>query len=247
MSYHKSVDEAVDEDEHPDRWAHVAHTGPHAEHGASVVVCLQSRAALALRNNDEGVQDLVKLAEVEDPAPESQSLVPQSSNVGRIRVSVPAHVDERVLGLPDVDGRVVCCSVAKSSRSVDLAHRVGDTCKSARVVKAWPSVHKGSEHGDEGSEAVDCERDIVDDDEGLEEGLACDPPRLVVTLAVPGIEREDGDDIRSSKEEWHLWAHCEVEEPWRDAEWRAERALFDRRRQRSGQVGWREGEQLLGR
>lgn len=247
MPYHKSVDEAVDEDKHPDRRAHVAHTSPHAQHSACVVVCLQSRAALALCDNDEGVQDLVELAEVEDPTPEGQSFVPQSSNVSRVRVAVRAHVNERVLGLPDVDGRVVGSGVTKTSGSVDLAHRVGDTCKAIWVVKARPGVPEGSEHGDEGSEAVDGECDIVQDDEGLEEGLASDPPRLVVTLAVHGVEGEDGEDVGGSEEGWHLWAHREVEQPWRDAKRRAKRALSDGRRQRVGQAGRREGEEVLGR
>lgn len=126
-SHHKSVDEAVDEDKHPDRRAHVAHTSPHAQHSACVVVGLQSRAALALCDNDERVQDLVELAQIEDPAPESETLVPQSSNVSVIGSTVRSHVDERVLGLPNVDGCVVGNRVAESSRSVDLAQRVRNT------------------------------------------------------------------------------------------------------------------------
>ena len=241
------MDEAVDEDKHPDGRAHVAHTSPHAQHSASMVVGLQSRAALALCDNDEGVQNLVELAEVEDPTPEGQPFVPQSSNVGRVRVAVRAHVDERVLGLPDVDGRVVGSSVTEPSRAVDLAHRVCDTCEAVGVVEARPGVSESSVHGDEGSEAVDREDNIVEDNEGLEEGLACNPPRLVVTLTVHGIEGEDGEDVSGSEEEWHLGAHREVEEPWRDAKRRAERALSDGRRQRARQVGRREGEELLGR
>lgn len=178
------MNEAVDEDKHPNRRAHIAHTSPHAQHSACVVICLQSRAALALCDNNEGVQNLVELAEVEDPTPEGQSLVPQSSDVSRVRVAVRAHVDERVLRLPDVDGGVVGCGVTKTSRSVDLAHGIRDTCKAIGVVKAGPGVSESSEHGDKGSEAVDRKGDIVEDDEGLEEGLASDPPGLVVTLAV---------------------------------------------------------------
>ena len=230
MPYHESVDEAVDEDKHPDRRAHVTHTSPHAQHSACVVVCLQSRAALTLCDNDKGVQDLVELAEVEDPTPEGQSLVPQSSNISRVRVAVRAHVDERVLGLPDVDGSVVGCGVTETSRSVDLAHGVGDARKAIGVVEAGPGVSESSEHGDEGSEAVNRECDIVEDNEGLEEGLTGNPPRLVVTLAVHGVKGKDGEDVGGGEEEWHLWAHREVEQPWRDAERRAKRALSDGRR-----------------
>lgn len=121
------MNEAVDEDKHPDGRAHVAHTSPHAKHCARMVVGLQSRATLALCDNDERVQDLVELAQIEDPAPESETLVPQSSNVGVIGSTVRSHVDERVLGLPNVDGCVVGNRVAESSRSVDLAQRVRNT------------------------------------------------------------------------------------------------------------------------
>jgi hypothetical protein len=243
-THHQSVNEAVDEHKHPDGRAHVAHTSPHAKHCASMVVCLQSRATLALCDNDERVQDLVELAQVEDPTPESESLVPQSSNVGVIGSAVRAHVDKRVLGLPNVDGCVVGSRVAESSRSVDLAQRVCNTGKTVRVVKAGPGVSQCPVHGDEGSEAVDCEGDIVQDDKGLEEGLAGDPPRLVAAFTVPGVQREDGDDVGESEGSGHLRAHCEVEEPWRDAERRAKGALFDGRREGGRLVRGREGEQI---
>jgi hypothetical protein len=238
------VNETVDEDEHPNGRAHVAHTSPHAKHRARMVVGLQGRATLALCDNDERVQDLVELAQIEDPTPESESLVPQSSNVGVIRSAVRAHVDKRVLGLPDVDGRVVGSRVAESSRSVDLAQRVRNTGETVRVVKARPRVSQRPVHGDEGSEAVDCEGDIVQDDKGLEELLAGDPPRLVAALTVPGVQREDGDDVGESEEGGHFRAHREIEEPWRDAEWRAKGALFDGRREGGRLVGGRECEQI---
>ena len=156
-------------------------------------------------------------------------------------------MNERVLRLPDVDGRVVGSGVTKTSGSVDLAHGIGDARKAIGVIETRPGVTEGSEHGDEGGEAVGRKDDIVEDDEGLEEGLTSDPPRLVVTLAVHGIEGEDGEDVGGSEEDGHLWAHREVEQPWRDAERRAKRALSDGRRQRCGEVGRREGEELLGR
>ena len=226
-THHKSVDEAVDEDEHPDRRAHVAHTSPHTQHSACVVVCLKSCATLALCDNDESVQDLIELAEVEEPTPEGKSLVPQSSNISRIRVSTRAHVNQRVLGFPNVDGRVVCSSIAQASRSVDLAHRVGNACETGRVVESWESVSECAVHGDEGSGAVDCKDDVVEDDERLEEGLARNPPWLMATLAVDGVQSEDGEDVGGRKEERHLGAHREVEEPWRDAERRAKRTFLD--------------------
>lgn len=247
ISYHQSVDEAVDEDEHPNGRAHVANTGPHAKHSAGMVIGLQGRAPLALGDNDESVQDLVELAKIEDPAPESQSLIPQPANIGRVWVSVRAHADERILRLPDVDGGVVGDGVAQTSRAVNLAHRVRNAGEPARVVPARPGMHERSEHGDESREAVDGEDDIVEDDEGLEEGLARDPPGLVAAAAVDGVEGEYGEDVGDGEEERHLRAHCQVEEPWRDSEWRAKGALSDGRRKGAGQVGWRELEEVAGR
>ena len=55
-TYHHGVDARVDEGKHPDGSRHVADTGPHAEHGTSVVVSLQSGAALALHDDDDGVE-----------------------------------------------------------------------------------------------------------------------------------------------------------------------------------------------
>lgn len=82
------MNEAVNEDEHPDRRAHVANASPHAQHGAGMVVGLQGRAPLAFGDNDESIQNLVELAEIENPTPESQSFIPQPTNIGRVGVSV---------------------------------------------------------------------------------------------------------------------------------------------------------------
>ena len=81
----------------------------------------------------------------------------------------------------------------------------------------------------------------MQDDKGLEETLAGNPPRFVAALTVPGVQREDGDDVGEGEEGGHLRAHGEVEEPWRDAEWRAKSALSDGRREGGRLVGGREG------
>lgn len=73
------MNERVDENKLPNGSRHVTHASPHAEHGSSVVVGLESRAELALGEDDEGVKNLVELAEIEDPAIVSQSLVPHTA------------------------------------------------------------------------------------------------------------------------------------------------------------------------
>lgn len=44
-----------------------------------MVVGLKGRAELALGENDEGVENLVKLAEIEDPTIVSQTLIPHTA------------------------------------------------------------------------------------------------------------------------------------------------------------------------
>ena len=88
MTYHHGVDARVDEGKHPDGSRHVADTGPHAEHSTGVVVGLQGGAALALHDDDDGIKHLVELGQVEDPAPESETLVPHATQVVRLRQTV---------------------------------------------------------------------------------------------------------------------------------------------------------------
>jgi hypothetical protein len=79
LTYHKGVNKGVNENKLPDGSRHVTHASPHAEHGSSVVVGLESRTELALGENDESVENLVELAEIEDPTIESQTLVPHTT------------------------------------------------------------------------------------------------------------------------------------------------------------------------
>lgn len=62
--HHERVNKGADKDKHPDGRRHVAHPGPHAHHGAGMVVCLQGRAEPALGEDDEGVEHLVEFTEV---------------------------------------------------------------------------------------------------------------------------------------------------------------------------------------
>lgn len=85
MTYHECVNEAIEHDEQPDGTAHVSNASPHAEHGSKVVKGLQCCRSLAFCQNDNCVDYLVELAQVEKPAPEGQSFVPDSANICRVR------------------------------------------------------------------------------------------------------------------------------------------------------------------
>lgn len=75
-THHHRMYTRVDEDEHPYRRTHIPDPSPHAQHSAGMVVRLQCCAPLALRNDDERIENLVEFADVEHPTPESQTFVP---------------------------------------------------------------------------------------------------------------------------------------------------------------------------
>lgn len=100
-TYHKSVNARVDQDKHPDGRAHVAHACPHAHHCAGMVVGLKGGAALALHEDDHGVDNFVEFAEVEEPAPEGEAFIPESTKVCAVGCQViVAQVNETVVGRP---------------------------------------------------------------------------------------------------------------------------------------------------
>lgn len=115
------MDKGVEEAEDPDGAGHVAHTSPHAHHGSGVVVGLQSRAVLALGQDDEGVENLVELAQVEDPAVEVEALGPQAAGLKGVGHTIAgSHISSGALrgGIPSSSGVVVVHGVAQALRPV---------------------------------------------------------------------------------------------------------------------------------
>lgn len=97
-TYHQRVNERVDENKLPDRCSHVTHASPHAQHGSSMVISLESRAKLALGEDDKSIENLVELAEIKDPTIISQTLVPHAAR----NCSTGESVDNwGVLGIRD--------------------------------------------------------------------------------------------------------------------------------------------------
>lgn len=71
----------IDQYKHPDRRRHEAHSGPHGQHSAGMMIFLQGSASFAFGKNDSCVKDLVKLREIKPPAPESEALIPYPANI----------------------------------------------------------------------------------------------------------------------------------------------------------------------
>jgi hypothetical protein len=116
-----------------------------------MVVLLESSAALALGQNDGRVKNLVELGKVEPPAPEGETLVPDSANVGRVWQAVGAHVNIGVQAAPGVVAVVVGDGVAESAGTVNLAEGVdgADDCVGLavvgkRVLEAADHSHAGN-------------------------------------------------------------------------------------------------------
>ena len=217
-AYHHGVDAGVNLDEHPDRRRHVAHSSPHGQHGAGVVVLLESGATLSLNQNDDGVEDFIELGEVEPPTPERKSLVPHPTNVGAVRHAIGANVDVRVPAAPAVRIRVVGDRVAEASRSLDLAEGVDSTNKGIGLPPVGEGRLQAVEHGEAGKSGVYCEEDIVRNDERLEPAVARDPPRLVAMLAVVPVEVGDGRGVDSGDGQGDLGVERLLKEVLRDLE-----------------------------
>lgn len=216
------MDARVEKNGQPDWRRHVANTSPHGEHDAEMVVGLQERAALALCKNDDRVDNLVELGQVKEPAPESKALVPESAHVLILRGAVWRNPDELVLGLPDVQSRVVSHGVTKSARSVQLAQRVCGAGKAIGGVDARPGVTECAEHCDKCYSRIDDEAEVVEQDKGLEELGMADAPWLEVATRVVGIEDDDGDQVAQCDCQWNLELQDVVVEFGGDRDWALE-------------------------
>jgi hypothetical protein len=195
-TYHHSVDTRVDKDKHPDGGRHEAHSSPHGQHSAGMVVLLEGGAALALGEDDGRVEDFVELGEVEPPAPEGKALVPDAADIGGVgQASRGVDQDVGVLARPGVGGGVVGDRVAESSRAVDLAERVNGADDGIGVAVVREGALQCAHHGDARDGRIHCEEDIVEDDEGEEGARLRDAPGPVSVLAIVPIEVGDDDGV----------------------------------------------------
>jgi len=154
-TYHHGMDTRVDESKHPDRRRHVADTRPHAQHGACMVVRLERGAALALHDDDERVDHLVELGQIKHPAPPGKTLVPDTSQVVRLRVPIRVQLDVWILALPLVCHRVVVDGVAQATRSMDLAERIDGSNDGVGLRVVGDRMLERADHGPAGHSRVD--------------------------------------------------------------------------------------------
>lgn len=216
-THHQRVDEGVDENKLPDGSRHVSDASPHAEHGTGVVVGLEGRAELALGEDDEGIENLVKLAQVEDPAVKGQPLVPQAA---RLRVTGQAvhQGSARVRGLKGARGVVVVDGVSEARAAVQTAEAVNGARPAVRARRAGDAATHAAEHGPKGPGRVDAEEDIVEDDKGEEGPRLADGPGLLVAALVVDVEALDGDGVEGANGQRNLGVEGGLEEVLGDVE-----------------------------
>ena len=225
----------VDQDEHPDGRGHVADTSPHAEHGTCVVVSLQGGAPLSLGKDDKSVKDFVELGEVEPPAPEGETFIPEPAHIRGVRQARGTQSDVGVLALPLVRIRVVRHSVTKPPRSMHLAQGIDGTNNRVLVRVVGERVLQAAEHGHAGDGGVDGQKHIVQDDKGIEDARLADAPRLVLVPPVVPVYEKDGGRVYGGNGRGHRERQGAVVDVLRDGERVLERGVV-RRRDR-----WRRG------
>lgn len=206
-----------------------------------MVVRLQRAAPLALSYDDSCVDHLVKLAEVEEPAPERQALVPQPAQIRGFRCTFRTEVDDLVAYLPQPFLRIVRRRIAESAWTMHLAERISRASEpvlrpDARpklaeegvLAIAGPGMRQGPEHRPEHKAREDGEADIVHDDEGLECPRPADGPWLPASLAVDGVHVQHRDGVHGCDRDGDV----DGEDAIVDAAWDLER-----RREGSEPVG----------
>ena len=243
---HEGVDEGVDEDEDPDGDGHVADARPHAEHGAGVVVRLQGGAELALGEDDEGVEDLVELAQVEDPAVVAQPFVPHASHLEVAGAAGAAQAAQEGAGVRAVPpaGRVVEEQrAAEPGRPVDAAEAVGRGSDAAGAERADDGAAHAAQHAPEGPGRVDGQENVVEDDKGEEGPRLAHGPGLLAARGVEPVQCLGGDGVQGRHGQGDLGVERGLEDAVGDVEGAHDARGHRRRRQRLRRIARREDEE----
>ena len=212
------MDARVYQCEHPDRGRHVSNTRPHAQHGAGMMIGLEGTTPLSLGDNDGSVEDLVKLAEIEDPAPESESLVPDTANIRWIRLAIRIKIDQPVLRLPMALVGIPGHSIAQAARTMHFAERINSSSNSIGLSIVRDGVFESANHGHTGHGRVYGEKDVVEDDEGAESARLADSPGLVAMTAVILVEEDNGGRVDGGNGQRDLEGERAGEDIGRDRE-----------------------------
>ena len=203
------MDEAVEEEEDPDRRAHVLDPDKETPTGSHMMVSLQGRALLSLQEDDGGIDKLVELGDVEPPAVKGEPLVPKSTElIGFREIGVDGGLGgtggKRVRLEPRLGrrGRVVDRSVAQSRSPLHPAEGVHRSPKPVwrgeRVLETPP---RSSDDPYKRPSRVDGEKDVVGDHEPEETGRLADRPGLPTALAINVVPGLDDEDVGRGQEE----------------------------------------------
>lgn len=161
-----------------------------------MVVGLQGRALLALGQNDRGVDNLVELGQIEEPAKVSQALVPKTSSIGGVWHAV-GQVHARVGNRPFISDRAVGSSVAVTTGSVNLAERVHDSNQTVGIIAVWERAAECLEHAHESPCGVDSQEDIVENDEQFEQSSVTERPWFISATFIDAVKQYHGERVDS--------------------------------------------------
>lgn len=168
-----------------------------------MVVGLEGRAELALGEDDEGVDDLVELAEVEDPAVKGKTLVPEAAGVELAGSAVRGKNGVGGVRDPAVGGLVEESSITETGGAIETANGLDE----AREAGGTHGVHHGAaqstEHAVESPCRVDSEEDVVGNDEPLEGSSLADGPGLLARRDVVLVEELGRDGVGDSDGDGH--------------------------------------------
>lgn len=224
------MNERVEENKDPDGHRHVADASPHAHHGTGVVVRLQSRAELALGKDDEGVKDLIELAEIEQPTIEGQPFVPHAPSRKPAWDAIGTQHRLRRIRLPRVGLIVEESSIAQTCGSVDTAQRIDEARGSLGAERADDSPPQSTEHPPPCPRRVDSQEDIMRNDEPPEGQRLTDGPWLLAGGLVVGVQSLGGYGIDGRDGDGNLRIEDGVVNMVWDVDWRGKRRAAGRRR-----------------
>lgn len=156
-----------------------------------MVIGLESAAALSLGDDDSGVEHLVELGQVEPPSPEGKAFVPDPSHIRLIGSALGIQVHKGVLAHPPFLIVAVEHSVAESARSIHLAEGIHGADKGVALRVVREGGFQSAEHGVTGDGRVDGQKDVVENDKGLERARLADRPGLVAMVAVVLVQEQN--------------------------------------------------------
>lgn len=185
------------------------------------MIGLESRAGLALGQDDEGVENLVELGQVEQPAVVGETLVPDAAHLGGAGETVGVngrggHIGTR--GLEAVGVLVEVDRVSEAGGAVKTADAVSGGGRAAGAKGVGDAAAEATEHAPKGPGRVDGEEDVVEDDKDLEGGRLANGPGLLAAGAVEAVEQLDGDGVGGGNGQGHAGVEGTLEDRLGDVE-----------------------------